>query len=89
VTRRRRQIPFEEWSTGRDGSILFCEQHFRLAIRRTRETGRAQLVPVYKMEFWAAAHEERFGHRMLAVQDAEPLARRLWARGRAAPDLMP
>lgn len=74
--RRRRSIPFEEWSRGRDGSILFCAQHFRLACRRHKATGRPQSVPVYKTEHWAFAHGERYGHRILAVHEAEPLARR-------------
>ncbi len=76
---KRRMIPFEEWSSGRDGSILFCVQHFRLALWRAR-AGKAAGVPVYKTEHWAEAHADRYGHEMRGVHEAEPLARRLERR---------
>ena len=72
---RRREIPFEEWSRGVGGYILFCVQDLRLACRRVKQ-GKDGSVHVYKMEHWAFAHAERFGHKMLAVQEAEPLVRR-------------
>ena len=74
-TSRRRAIPFEEWSRGDHGYILFCVQHFRLAGWRAR-AGKAASCVVYKTEGWADFHATRFGHDMLAVQDAPALALR-------------
>ncbi len=73
--KQRREIPFEEWTRGDYGYILFCVQHFRLAVWRVR-AGKSGGVPIYKTEAWADLHAERFGHDMLAVQDAPALARR-------------
>lgn len=74
--RRRRETPFEEWTRGDHGYILFCVEHFRLATWRARK-GKSAHVPVYKTEQWADAHAERYGHRMEAVQEAPAMALRL------------
>lgn len=76
---RRGRVPFDVWSAGRDGSILFCVQHFRLAARRARR-GRSAVVPIYKTERGAAAHAERYGHRMAPADEARALALRWFAQ---------
>lgn len=76
MTRRRRpDLSFETWSSGREGHILFCAQDFRLACRRVK-AGKSGRVHVYKSEAWAEEHEYRFNHTMLPVDEAAALARR-------------
>ncbi len=79
---KRRRTPFEEWSAGANGEILFCVQDLRLATRRARAGLADRGVHVYKVEGWAELHAARFGHDMAEVYEAVDIVRA--ADGRAA-----
>ena len=74
MSRKRRVTPYEEWSTGANGEILFCVQDLRLATRRAR-AGKSTPIHVYKVEAWAELHEERYGHTMAMVREAADIVR--------------